>query len=333
MARLTAIWQRRSELRENDWLDELFGEYIDKHIVDGTRSVVMDNCLLIDSLIHTRNESYYKSFSERKNAYLLHLSDEHYHGGYQTYKYFKGVFRNYWSPIFESRAIQVVPLGYSNGLSQSGGFKPASSRSHLWSFVGETARGSRPEMVTELRHMGPHFLRATDVPEAVPLSPREYQTVLRESVFAPSPMGRLNIECFRLYEALECSAIPIVERRMFLDYYRHLFGAQHPLISVKNWHEAAVIMRDLQRNPNELDRLQESIREWWKTYKIELKCNIGKFLRRTESYVSNNRQLGAGLGWAYRIPLWQPIELSRHHSFRALVRRAHVEIGSLIARS
>ncbi len=332
MTKLTAIWQRRSELRENDWLDELFGGYIDQHIVDGTRSVVMDNCLVIDSFLHTRNPSYYESFSGRKNAYLLHLSDEQYHGGYQTYKYFTGVFRNYWSSIFESPSIQTLPLGYSNGLRHSGELRPASARCQLWSFVGETARGSRPEMLAELRQVGPQFVRGTDAAAAVSLSPQEYRTVLYDSVFAPSPMGRLNIECFRLYEALECSAIPIVERRMCLDYYRHLFGSQHPLITVKNWREAAGIMKDLQRNPNEVDRIQKLVCEWWKAHKSELQRNIGEFIGRTASKSSINRKLGAGAGWAYRIPLWQPVELSRHHSFRALARRAHIEIGRLVAR-
>ena len=52
-----------------------------------------------------------------------------------------------------------------------------------------------------------------------------YAALLNDSVLAPCPSGNAHPETYRVYEALECGALPIVDT----DYYFAQFGAPFPM--------------------------------------------------------------------------------------------------------
>lgn len=321
----TAIWQA-FDFRERDWISELFGSEISSHVYDGKREAVQDNCILFDKFIHTRNRAYYAQFAERSRVFLFHLSDEQFHGGYDVYRFFNGVFRNYWSSVFTD-SIVILPLGYSNGLSRPATMNPACARRYVWSFAGETGRASRPEMVAALSGIGPNLCHATDQ-GAPPLSPEQYRALMLDSIFAPSPMGRINLECFRVYEALELGCIPIVEKRLTLDYFQNLLGS-NPLLTVSNWSEARGRVETLLGDPARLDALQEEILSWWHGKKQSLKAQIAGMLSKAPERKGSWPATRA----AYRLPMWQPWELARHHSGRALARRFKVQFQRALGKS
>lgn len=60
----------------------------------------------------------------------------------------------------------------------------------------------------------------------------EQQRAMLDSIFSPCPQGNVLLETPRVYEALQCGSIPIVERRLTLDYYKQLLGP-HPLPTVR----------------------------------------------------------------------------------------------------
>jgi hypothetical protein len=323
---LTALWQA-TNFRERDWISELFGSHIQQHVFDGNHSIVMDNCILFDKFIHRRPAHYYEQFRERQNVFLFHLSDEQYHGGYEVYGNFNGVFRNYWSSVFDS-SIKTLPLGYSNGVSRGSSGKPASSRKYTWSFAGETRRASRPEMVSALRRTGVNLCHSTDERGAKPLPVNAYRSVMEDTTFAPSPMGRINLECFRLYEALECGCIPIVEKRSSLDYFTSLLGP-NPLISVKSWSEVPEIINRLSASADQLDVMQSDVYSWWQSKKETLKGEVSHVLASNQSLrVSSMPRTRA----QYRLPLWQPLELRRHQSTMSLFRRARIQLERFVMR-
>jgi hypothetical protein len=70
------------------------------------------------------------------------------------------------------------------------------------------------------RSLTPEQREAADAP----LNIEDYAQLLSETIFAPCPAGWENLDSFRVCEALEAGCIPIVERRPFYDYFRHLFG-------------------------------------------------------------------------------------------------------------
>jgi hypothetical protein len=315
---LTALWQAE-DFREREWLDELFGDHIDRHIYDGHNKVVLDHCILIDKFIHRKPIQYYEQFSKRTNVFLFHMSDEQYHGGYEAYRHFNGVFRNYWSSVFKDQ-VMILPLGYSNGVSSCLSRKPASTRKYAWSFAGETRRASRPEMVEALKGVDAHLCHSTDSGEAESIPPSAYRGILEDTIFAPSPMGRLNLECFRLYEALECGCIPIVEKRASLDYFTDLLGP-HPLISIGDWSQAAALVKEWQSDLKRIDALQSEITRWWQTKKRLLKTEISAML----SDNSSTKRITNPTRLPYKVPFWQLQELCRHQSPRGLVRRLKIQ--------
>jgi len=128
------------------------------------------------------------------------------------------------------------------------------------------------------------------------------------------------IETWRTYEAMENGCIPLVERRLFCNYYGDLFG-RHPIPTFSNWRQARAFVEDLSGSPPRLDALQSEIYLWWQNEKINIRDKVVAFTKN-------------GLGGHYKPELenfrflprpwrniWQYNELARHHSLQALGRR------------
>jgi hypothetical protein len=152
--------------------------------------------------------------------------------------------------------------------------------------------------------------------------------ILGQSVFAPTPMGNGNLEANRTYDALEVGAIPIVERRLTLDYYSLLLG-HHPLPTFSSWSQARQHVIHLLKDPVKLDELQQTCMEWWKSYKVLLVENIGSFLEERSCAVDELVPLQSRLP---RLPLWQYVELLRHHSMPAIGRRLKLQVKRIASK-
>jgi hypothetical protein len=334
--RYTAIWQAENPI-QREWIDEIFGPYIGDRIYDGKREVVLDNCILFDSFTYCRDPAYYARF-KAKNAFLVHFYDEFYEGGnYQLYENFRGVFRNFWSDVFNTDLVMTLPLGYTIGTRLDGAIPPLQSRRFIWTLLGECNKSSRPDAVRALSHIEPHFFYSTDrVPGFTGSAGRavggfdkkEYRELLLDSMFVPSPMGNANIECYRTFEALECGAIPVVERRLTLDYYSKLLGSDFPGLIVGNWREARNRINDLLQRPDELHFLQGRCLEWWGTFKKSYSAQVGAFME--ERSRAGRTSLNPICAKRTCLPLWREVELIRHHSPRALYRRIIRQFSRLV---
>jgi hypothetical protein len=320
--KLTFIWQSAS-YEERDWINEILRPIAGHQILDGQHRVVLDNCLLIDSYPYWRPRDYYESF-QGKNAWLLHISDETYEGGYDRYGYFRGVLRPYWSKIFNPRRVLQIPLGYSAGIRSATERRAARQRSYLWSFVGAAAKSSRPEMIKALSPITPNFVHTTDDPNTRLMSKDEYQEILRQSVFAPSAMGNVNMECYRPYEALECGSVPILEKRIGLDYFASILG-KHPIPSFGTWSEAAQFLTRLKGDAEAQDCLIAECTDWWRGYKRDLSARIERFIEQPDGAES-----GMAVSRQWSIPGFQAIELLRHHKVPAVIRRIKRQVARIV---
>ena len=83
--------------------------------------------------------------------------------------------------------------------------------------------------------------------------------------FMPCPNGFVHPETYRLYEALECDCIPIVEDAY--QYYDRLFPA-NPFIKVNKWADAKPIMRTW--DEEQIKKKREECKTWWQNYKNKL---------------------------------------------------------------
>ncbi len=323
--RFTVIWQAQCP-QEREWIEEIFGPYVKDYVYDGSHQLVADDCILCEAYINNGNTTYYQQF-RGKNAFLVHFLDENYEGPYEVYKNFKAVLRQFWSSVFNRTYVKPLPLGYNVGLSMRD-VKPALSRKYIWSFAGQINKSSRLDAVRELTNVVPNYIYPTDRlrgflslgnSPARPLSADRYREILSDSIFAPSPMGNSNLECFRVYEALEQGAIPIVERRSTLDYYKALLGNNHPLPTVKSWREARSLIASLIKKPAKIEDLQQTCVSWWSEYKVALSNEIGEFLEgRLDDNSFEDRTFFAPRAQSR---WWRLVELTRHHNVRAMSRR------------
>ncbi|HWA96678.1 MAG TPA: hypothetical protein VG844_18925 [Terracidiphilus sp.] len=319
--KLTLLYQSKG-LAEREWIPDIFRAVAGEVVHDEKHEVVLDNCLLIDFFLHRRSDDYYAKF-RGKNAWLFHIADEAYDGGYDKYKYFHGVFRNHWSGIFNSRRVVQLPLGYTAGLPLQQNLPEASSRKYLWSFLGQARKSSRPEMAKAFQHLDNGFSLITDQKDVKSLGKDGYYQVLRDSAFVPCPMGNVHLESFRVYESIECGAIPIIEKRWSLDYYRSLLG-DHPLPTFTSWDRAAEFASAMHHDPAALNSLQTKCVQWWSEKKQSLRDRVAAFVASAPG-----DEAGPYYTWKHSLPGWQYTELLRHHSAPAIARRFKSQIQLL----
>lgn len=321
------------------WLNEIFGGFLRDSIVDQKREIVGDHVIVFDYFVTAWKDSYYSRFRGR-DAFLVDMSDEFYDFDPEIYANFRGVIRAYWSDVFRPQHVHFLPLGYGKFKPAEVGVIPASTeREYVWSFLGQVNKSSRPEMARALARVEPHLLFATDeVPGVVmwnraPSGPRRYSTaenaaILKNSIFAPCPMGNANQECFRVYESLESGTIPILEKHFRFDYFRGMLG-DHPLPTMASWNEASRWIRRMLENPAEINVLQRRCTDWWKTYKEKEVASLGEFMAE-RSAADGVASVNDIVLPKFSRPGWQMRELIKHHSMGALTRRVKMQVARVI---
>lgn len=108
----------------------------------------------------------------------------------------------------DTRRIKTIGLGYKLGFwrgyrGPSPGRITASQRDLLWSFAGTLHHEERAAAVEAFKELQPHRIdtsSAFDAPDG--LSTSAYRRVLLRSVFVLCPLGHVNLDTFRIYEAL-----------------------------------------------------------------------------------------------------------------------------------
>lgn len=272
--------------------------------------------------------SFYEEVRRTPGVGLFHLSDEWFGEDYNYYRPFSFVLRTYFSRLLDRPGVLNVPLGII-GFAPPHDLVPSSSRRFVWSYFG-TLMASRPDMLAAFSSLSPS--RSIDRRGDGRVARQEFLAILGDSVFAPAPMGNVMLETWRLYEALEYGCIPIVERRISMDYFHDLFG-DHPIPCFGSWRQAKQFVADLMNRPRDLDALQLEVSSWWSLEKLRWRDRVAAFVRgglRGDYRVAmENSRYPRGLARRF----WQYSELMRHHSPGALRRRIARQCGRVVTRS
>ena len=149
----------------------------------------------------------------------------------------------------------------------------ASDKKYTWCFAGQIhAQGDRAKMIDSLKKCNGeyHLHVAEGWQSGDSLSTEEYKKILEQSIFVPCPRGNTSVDTFRLYEALEVGAIPIVEKS---DYWRNLLG-EHPLIETASWGNISNDINMLLENSERMQEHSNKVQSWWNEYKKQLKQKI-----------------------------------------------------------
>jgi hypothetical protein len=179
-------------------------------------------------------------------------------------------------------------------------------------------------MIAAMRHIEPHVALDTRTRPSIEsecLSKETFDRLLSESAFAPCPMGNATLETWRLYEAMEAGAIPLIERRLSMDYYRELLG-EHPIPTFRSWDTTARVCRGLLADPAGLDSLQATIMTWWHAKKEAVRATVLECVTQPDSgsALRDFAAQPANRSSAIFEPL-RLIELIRHQTIRSLLRR------------
>ncbi|WP_114749646.1 hypothetical protein [Pleomorphovibrio marinus] len=86
----------------------------------------------------------------------------------------------------------------------------------------------------------------------------EYGKMLSESKIVLCPKGFERAECFRHFEAMRAGCVIISEKLPNIEFYNN-----SPIIEIDNWKDGLKIANGLLNDPNQLDKIQQQMIDWW----------------------------------------------------------------------
>jgi hypothetical protein len=298
---LSVIWATGTDFKvdwESSWILDLL-DGIDFTI----RNVAHINDIVPNALIVMNHNipygQYLRAYENARVPFgLIHLSDEYINDdiGPYSFQMCMFVFRNYYRAIPEGLRNKVTffGLGYKygfwNGVSaeerQQMQCKRASVRELVWSFAGGM-RSNRESSFKEITKITPnkvvteHGNSFNNVRTG--LCTKDYRELMCNSKFVLCPVGNVSVDCFRVYEALECGAIPIALRKnSFQDtgvssYWNTLMSYEPSFVMAESMDCNAQTVMKLLADVNSaelIDSIQQQCIAEWDTYKKELRLKL-----------------------------------------------------------
>ena len=223
-----------------------------------------DILIIVDSSIENKEELYTKLELICSKMFLIHLGDETFaYDLSMVYNKFNYVWRTFCSnKYFNNKKVSCLPIGYKSGIFFK---KEIGKRKYKWAFLGTPHKSSRHDLLFQLSDIEPSFSYKTKKFNKKIIEVSKMNEILISTEFIPCPNGFMHPETYRLYEALECGCIPIVENAY--KYYDRLFP-NNPFLKVDRWIEAKPIIREW--GDGKIKKKREECRTWWNLYKNQL---------------------------------------------------------------
>ena len=282
----TLVWhvgEKVDHYWEHDWIDDVLSPFDYDIVVDVDEETLIDRAILV--LNGNNPTPIVKKYIEKGLRFgVFHVGDENYAHDTSYYPLAPFVLRAPWNKRYQHMPnVLQITLGYKTGFLKGLGEKEllsASERPYLWSFAGQVTKTTRKLMKKKLLEVRPFSLfEIATFNDPNSLTTEEYRAQMLSSVFMPCPRGFWNVDTFRLYEGLECGCIPIVEAGPN-DYYAN-YMPDHPFLVVNTWDEAPSLMKELIKNPENLEERRKQCQEWWKNYKLSMKESVRKVIVST----------------------------------------------------
>ena len=258
------IWGLYHKNNSDKWIYEILNK-IQFKVVQSEKDLESEDILIvIDSSVEKKIELYTKLQAICRKMFLIHLGDES--GAYNLsliYNKFNFVWRGFCSNrYFNNSKVSCLPIGYKSGIFFK---KEVSERKYKWAFIGTAHKSSRHDLLFQLSGIEPSFFHKTKKFNEKIIEVDMMSAILSSTEFIPSPNGFVHPETYRVYEALECGCIPIVENAY--KYYDRLFP-NNPLLKVDKWIEAKHVIKEW--GNKQIKQKREECKTWWNQYKNQL---------------------------------------------------------------
>ena len=261
-------WGKYHKKSSDKWIFEILKK-IEYQIIKNEEELKKEDVLIIiDSSVEEKNELYLKLNLICSKVFLFHLGDEFgFHNLSTVYNSCNYVWRPFCSSkYFNNEKVTCIPIGYKSGVLSM----EKSKRKYRWAFTGTPHKSSRHDLLYQFSDIKPFFCHKTQKFDKNIISVDEMNEVLSSTDFIPCPNGFFHPETYRVYEALECGCIPIVENAY--KYYDRLFPG-NPFLKIDKWLDAKPIVQGWSEEQIEKKRIECKI--WWK----EKKKNIQDFIK------------------------------------------------------
>ena len=260
-------WGLYHKTNSDKWIYEILKKVKYNIIENETNLEKEDTLIIVDSSVEKKAELYAKLKLICSKIFLLHLGDES--GEYDSstvYENCNHIWRTFCSnKYFENSKVKCIPIGYKSGVLN----KQQNNRKYKWAFTGTPHKSSRHDLLFQLSGIEPFFCHKTQEFDQKIISVDEMSEVLSSTEFIPCPNGFFHPETYRVYEALECGCIPIVEKAY--KYYDRLFPA-NPFLKVDMWTEAKPIINGWGKD--QIKQKRDECRIWWSNLKNKLQESI-----------------------------------------------------------
>jgi len=265
---INVVWGLYHKNNSNKWIYEILKK-IQFKIIDSEKYLEKNDILIIiDSNIESKIDFYSKLRILCSKIFLIHLGDES--GAYNfmpIYNSLDYTWRTFCSNrYFKNSKVTCLPIGYKSGVMLN---KENNERKFRWAFTGTAHKSSRQDLLFQLKSINPSFIFRTKEFNINILDTNELNKILSTTNFIPCPNGFVHPETYRLYEALECQCIPIVENTY--KYYDRLFP-NNPFLKIDKWNEAKLIIENW--TDEQIKKKQEECNLWWKKYKEKIQSTV-----------------------------------------------------------
>ena len=262
-------WGQYHKKSSDKWIYEILKK-IKYSIIESEKNIENgDTLIIIDSSIEEKSEFYTKLNLICSKIFLFHVGDEF--GFYNlapVYNVCNHIWRSFCSSkYFNNKKVKCIPLGYKSGVVR----KRTSNRKYKWAFTGTPHKSSRHDLLFQFSNIKPFFCHKTEKFDRKNISVNKMSEILSSTEFIPCPYGFFHPDSYRVYEALECGCIPIVENAY--QYYDRLYP-NNPFIKIDKWQDAKSIMQEWSND--QIKKKGEECSIWWDKQKNSIQDFIKK---------------------------------------------------------
>ncbi len=261
-------WGQYHQKSSDKWIFKILEQVKYTIIESETELKKEDILIIIDSSVEEKTEFYNKLNLSCAKIFLFHLGDEF---GFHNLAPIYNACNYVWRPFCSSKylnnngKVKCIPIGYKSGVLH----KKNLERKYKWAFTGTPHKTSRHDLLFQFSNIKPFFCHKTQKFDRNIISVDEMNEVLSSTEFIPCPNGFFHPETYRVYEALECGCIPIVENAY--KYYDRLFP-KNPFIKVDKWQDAIPIIQGW--GSDQIKKKRTECELWWNEEKNNIQKSI-----------------------------------------------------------